>query len=215
MRERVRTGWRRPAAWVGIALLVPVAVLLMLIGVDLIRSSGQLTSEDTRFQTTPGRHPGLWDVGALPLDLNERLLGLGDDIEYREVSALYLRAEPGKVLYDGFPKLEKLRAKAQFEVARLSSEDTEPVRKSRLLTLDGVMTLDFRTSSSQEREAILREAASAFRGAITLDPQNADAKTNLELVLSVFGPINFPPNAPSHGVDQGQMSGQGRTGSGY
>jgi hypothetical protein len=209
------TAWRRPAAWAGVALLIPVAALLILIGVDLLRSPAQLTSEDTRFQTTPGRHPGLWDVGALPADLNERLLGLEDDIEYREVSVLYLRAEPGKVLYDGFPKLEKLRAKAQFELTRLSAEDTEPVRKSRLLTLDGVMTLDFRTSSSQEREAILREAASAFRGAIELDPANDDAKTNLELVLSVFGPINFPPNAPSHGVDQGQQSGQGRPGSGY
>ena len=211
----MRASWRRWAAWIGAALLVPVAILLLLIGVDLIRSPGQLTSEDTRFQATPGRHPGVWDVGALPGDLNERLLGLGDDLEYREVSALYLRAEPGKVLYDGFPKLEKLRAKAQFELARLSAEDTEAVRKSRLLTLDGVMTLDFRTSSSEEREVILREAASAFRGAIELDPENADAKSNLELVLSVFGPINLPPNAPSHGVDQGQMSGQGRTGTGY
>ena len=206
---------RRAAARAGIALIVPLGVLLILVGVDLLRSPAQLTSEDTRFQTTPGRHSGSWDVGALPADLNELLLGLDDDVEYREVSALYLRAEPGKVLYDGFPKLEKLRAKAQFEVARLSAVDTEAVRKSRLLTLDGVMTLDFRTSSSLEREAILREAASAFRGAIALDPENTDAKTNLELVLSVFGPINFPPNAPSHGVDQGQMSGQGRTGSGY
>jgi hypothetical protein len=211
----MRTAWRRPAAWVGVAVLVPVAILLILAGVDLIRSPGQLTSEDTRFQATPGRHSGNWDVGSLPVDLNERLLGLEDDVEYREISALYLRAEPGTVMYDGFPKLEKLRAKAQFEMARLSAEDTEPVRKSRLLTLDGVMTLDFRTSSSQEREAILREAASAFRGAIELDPANADAKTNLELVLSVFGPINFPPNAPSHGTDQGQTSGQGRPGSGY
>jgi hypothetical protein len=211
----VRARWRRTAAWVGIALLVPVAILLILVGVDLLRSPGQLTSEDTRFQATPGRHPGLWDVGALPGDLNEKLLGLEDDVAYREISALYIRAEPGKVLYDGFPKLEKLRAKAQFELARLSSEDTEPARKSRLLTLDGVMTLDFRTSSSQEREAILRDAASAFRGAIELDPENTDAKSNLELVLSVFGPINFPPNAPSHGVDQGQLSGQGRTGTGY
>jgi hypothetical protein len=211
----VSTSWRRPAAWAGIALLVPIAVVLALTGVDLIRSPGQLTSEDTRFQSTPGRHQGVWDVGGLPADLNERLLGLEDDLAYREISALYLRAEPGKVQYDGFPKLEELRAKAQFELARMSRDDSEAVRKSRLLTLDGVMTLDFRSPSSQEREAILRAAASAFRSAIELDPENADAKTNLELVLSVFGPIKFPPNAPSHGTDQGQMSGQGSPGTGY
>ena len=209
------TSWRRPAAWAGIALLVPIAVVLVLAGADLIRSPGQLTSEDTRFQSTPGRHQGVWDVGGLPADLNERLLGLEDDLAYREISALYLRAEPGKILYDGFPKLEKLRAKAQFELASMSRDDSEAVRKSRLLTLDGVMTLDFRSPSSQEREAILREAASAFRSAIELDPENADAKTNLELVLSVFGPIKFPPSAPSHGTDQGQMSGQGSPGTGY
>jgi hypothetical protein len=211
----VSTSWRRPAAWVGIALLVPIAVVLLLAGVDLIRSPGQLMSEDMHFQSTPGRHQGVWDVGGLPADLNERLLGLEDDLAYREISALYLRAEPGKVQYDGFPKLEKLRAKAEFELASMSRDDSEAVRKSRLLTLDGVMTLDFRSPSSQEREAILRDAASAFRSAIDLDPENADAKTNLELVLSVFGPINFPPNAPSHGTDRGQMSGQGSPGTGY
>jgi hypothetical protein len=212
----VSTSWRRPAAWAGIALLVPIAVVLVLAGVDLIRSPGQLTSEDTRFQSTPGRHQGVWDVGGLPADLNERLLGLEDDLAYREISALYLRSEPGKVLYDGIPNLEKLRAKAQFELASMSRDDSEAVRKSRLLTLDGVMTLDFRSPSSQEREALLRAAASAFRAAIALDPENDDAKTNLELVLSVFGPIIFaPPKAPSHGTDQGQMSGQGRPGTGY
>jgi hypothetical protein len=184
-------------------------------GVDLLRVQGELASDDRRFQTTPTRQAGLWDVGLLPKDLSERLLGLEDDIAYRNVAGLYVRVEPGKVTYDGFPELESLRAKAQYELTRMSREDPNPKRRSKLLTFYGVMTLDTRTVSADERQNILRNAGSAFRNAITLDPENDDAKTNLEALLSVFGPIAFPPNAPSQGQSKGRVSGQGRTGSGY
>src|SRR5262245_52993515 len=133
------TASRRAAAWVSAALLLVIGVGLVLVGVDLVRSPGELVSEDSRFQTAPRRHAGTWDVGRLPADLNERLLALRDDVAYREALALYLRVEPGKILYEGVPELEKTRAKAQFELSRMSREETDPKRKSRLLTLNGVM----------------------------------------------------------------------------
>jgi hypothetical protein len=97
----------------------------------------------------------------------------------------------------------------------MKNEDPDPKRRSHLLTLYGVMTLDTRTFSPEERDAIMRDAGSAFRNAITLDPDNEEAKTNLEALLSTFGPIAFPPNAPSGGKSEGKVSGQGATGSGY
>jgi hypothetical protein len=89
------------------------------------------------------------------------------------------------------------------------------VRQSRLLTLYGVMTLDARPLGDSERSNMLRNAASAFRNAIELDPTNADAKTNLEAVLSTFGPINLVGPDPEGGASSGNTSGQGTTGSGY
>lgn len=201
--------------WAGAALAVLVALPLGFVGVDMLRVERELSSDDKRFQTAPLRQGGLWDVGLLPGDLDERLLGLDDDIDYRKVAGQYIRIEPGRIEYQGFPDREKLRAKTQFDLTRMKNEDADPERRSHLLTLYGVMTLDSRSQSPEERDSMLRDAGSAFRNAITLDADNEDAKTNLEALLSVFGPIAFPPNAPSQGKSEGKVSGQGATGSGY
>ena len=201
--------------WVAAALAIPVALVLGATGVDILRTQNELAADDTRFRTAPMRQAGLWDVGSLPNDANERLLGLEDDIEYRKLMGMYLRVEPGIVDYQGFPELESLRAKTQFELTRQSREEPDRVRRSRLLTLYGVMTLDSRTISDEERRKILGQAAAAFRGALELDETNADAKTNLEAVLSTFGPVALPANAPSQSRDNGNVSGLGSPGSGY
>jgi hypothetical protein len=184
-------------------------------GIDILRTQNELAADDTRFRTAPMRQAGLWDVGGLPNDANERLLGLEDDVEYRKLMGQYLRVEPGIVDFQGFPELESLRAKVQHELTRRSREEPEKKRRSRLLTLYGVMTLDSRIISQEEREKVLGQAVAAFRAALELDETNADAKTNLEAVLSTFGPIALPTNAPSQTRDNGNISGAGSPGSGY
>jgi hypothetical protein len=217
----IRRTWERAgrvrtiALWAVAALAVPLAIGLAVVAVDVVRAPSQLSHDDRRFQTAPARLAGLWDVGFLPRGGSERLLGLEDDVFYRELAGLYLKVEPGRIDHEGFPELESMRAKAQYELTRLSREERNPVRQSRLLTLYGVMTLDTRTFADSERDDILRKAASAFRNAIDLDPSNTDAKTNLEAVLSVFGPINLVGPDPEGGASQGNTSGQGSTGSGY
>lgn len=215
MTRRLWARWGRWALWAGAVLAVLLAVLLGFVGVDLLRIQSELSGDDKRFQTAPLRQGGLWDVGHLPGDLDERLLGLDDDVAYRRVAGGYIRIEPGRIEYQGFPDREKLRAKTQFDLARMKNEDPDPKRRSQLLTLYGVMTLDSRVLSPEERESIFKDAASAFRNAITLDPDNDDAKTNLEALLATFGPVALPPNAPSQGKSDGKVSGQGATGSGY
>lgn len=207
--------WGRWIAWSGAALSVPIAILLAVVAVDVLRAPGEITTDDTRFQTAPMRQRGLWDVGFLPKDLSERVLGLEDDVTYRKLVGLYLRVEPGEVDYSGFPELESLRAKAQFELTRMSREDPDLERRSRLLTLYGVMLLDFRGVGDEERESILKRAVSAFSNAIELDPSNEDAKTNLETALRVFGPVAIPGSSPTGGREGGSISGQGNSGSGY
>lgn len=215
MRRKVAAKAGKWILWVVAVLAIPVAIALAVTGVDLLRTQNELTADDTRFRAAPMRQAGLWDVGALPEDANEKLLGLEDDVDYRRLMGLYLRVEPGKVDYQGFPELESLRARTQFELTRRSREEPDVVRRSRLLTLYGVMTLDYRAVSDEERNNILQNAVSAFRGALELDETNDDAKTNLEAVLSVFGPVSTGSNAPSQARDDGNVSGQGSTGSGY
>jgi hypothetical protein len=207
--------WGMKVAWVLAVPATLLAILLLVVAVDVLRTPSQLTSDDTRFQTSPLRQKGLWDVGFLPNGLTADVLGIDDDIEYRKTVGLYARAEPGTIDYSGFPELESLRAKAQFEITRLSREDPELNRRSQLLTLYGVMTLDARPLGNEERERMLQGAVSAFRAALDLDRNNEDAKTNLETVLRVFGPVALVSNAPTGGSNQGQTSGQGSGGSGY
>ena len=216
MIARARRGWRRWLLWGAGVLAVPLAVALALVAADVLRTPGQVSRDDSRFQTAPMRQAGLWEVGFLPGDVGRRLLDLDDDVEYRRLVGEYLRIEPGKVDFAGFPELEALRAKVQFELTRLSRADPDPKRRSRLLTLYGVMTLDIRSLvSSDERSAIVRNAVSAFRNAIEFDPDNEDAKRNLETALRIFPASGLTGAGPSGGRSEGRISGQGITGSGY
>jgi hypothetical protein len=214
--RRIRSGRvGRWALWAAVALAVPAAIVLGLVAVDVLRTPDQIASDDRRFQTAPMRQAGLWDVGFVPRNGSEKLLGLEDDVLFRELSGLYLKVEPGRIDYQGFPERESLRAKVQFELTRLSREKSDPIRQSRVLTLYGVMNLDSRPLDNREREAMVQKSVSAFRNAIDLDPSNVDAKTNLEAALSMFGPIAFPGEQPTGGANQGNTSGQGSTGTGY
>jgi hypothetical protein len=205
----------KPVLWTLAALAVPVALVLAVLALDVLRTPAELTTDDARFHTAPLRQGGLWEVGFLPRDGSESVLGLEDDVFFRELSGLYLKVEPGRIDYQGFPELESMRAKAQYELTRLSREERDPVRQSRLLTLYGVMTLDDRPLDKLERETMIRKAISAFRNAIELDPTNVDAKTNLEAALSVFPPIGIAGANPTGGANQGNTSGQGSVGTGY
>jgi hypothetical protein len=205
----------KPALWTLAVLAVPVGLVLAVLALDVVRAPAELTTHDARFHTAPLRQAGLWEIGFLPRDGSESVLGLDDDVLYRELAGLYLKVEPGRIDYQGFPELETLRAKAQYELTRLSREERDPVRQSRLLTLYGVMTLDDRPLDKLERETMIRKAISAFRNAIDLDPTNVDAKTNLEAALSIFPPIGLAGANPTGGANQGNTSGQGSTGTGY
>jgi hypothetical protein len=201
--------------WAAAGVATVLALALVVTAVDVLRTPNQIEADDARFQTSPQRQAGLWEWGFLPGDATESVLGLKDDVDYRTVVGLYARAEPGKVNYQGFPELEQRRAKAQFELTRLSREDPDLERRSKLLTLYGVMTLDARPLDNTERDAMLQGAVSSFRAALDLDRDNEDAKTNLETVLRVFGPIALPANSPTGGANQGNTSGQGNVGTGY
>lgn len=208
--------WGAWLVWLAGGLSAVGAVLLVIVAVDLLRIPGELESDDGRFQAAPRRQAGLWEIGALPRDLSETLLGLEDDLVYRRTVAMYLKVEPGKVDYEGIPALEALRAKAQYEITRLSQAEPDRKRRSRMLTLAGVLTLDTRLPDEESRRDQVRRALTAFRNAIELDAENADAKRNLEAVLSREGAVVFTPsNAPTSTRAGGKRSGQGRSGSGY
>jgi len=194
---------------------IPLALLLTVLAVDVLRLPGELESGDVRFEAAPRRAADAWSgidfVKGWPA---KRMLDVGDDLAYRQALARFLRVEPGKVEIYG-PELENLRGRVQLELTRLSAEDANPVRRAQLLNLLGAMSLDRYSYDQAERDAILRKAIFTFRSAVDTDPNNVDAKTNLELALRDAKAVNLPGTDPSGGASEGTISGQGTSGSGY
>jgi hypothetical protein len=194
---------------------VPAAVVLALLAVDVLRMPAALEQNDVRFDAAPRRQAGLWQgLGLLPGRPAERLLGLEEDLAYRRAMAMFLRVQPGKVQIYG-PELENLRGRVQLELGLLSAADTNPKRRGQYLNLLGAMSLERYSSITFEAESILRRSVHTFRGAVETDPENADAKLNLELALRNAKAVELTGTDPDTGAAQGTEPGQGGPGGGY
>lgn len=196
-------------------LAVPVAVALVVLAVDVLRVPGEIAADDVRFQAGPRVRRSLWDdLGFLPGRPGARLLGTDDDVRHRKTLALFAQVQPGKVAVTS-PELEALRGQAQLEVTLQARVEREPHRLSQQLNNLGVLTMGRYSTDSQEAIQILSRGVGAFQNAIEVDPDNADALRNLEILLRRPEAATLPPNDPSQGGAQGRVSGQGRVGSGY
>jgi hypothetical protein len=205
---------RRTATWVAAVLAIPVALVLVVLAVDVLRTPGALDRDDVRFEAAPSRQAGLWGGVGLAPDIVESLLDLDDDLEYRRTLARFLRVEPGRVEIYG-PELENLSGQVQLELTRGSTEDANPQRRAQYLNLLATMTLARFGSDRAETESTLRRAIHLLRSAVETDSQNSDAKLNLELALRNAKAVNLPGTDPSGDAAEGTISGQGRSGSGY
>jgi hypothetical protein len=207
--------WRRRAIRLVAVLAVPAAIVLALLAVDLLRVPGELEGDDVRFQAAPLRQQGLWDgVGFLPGGVTKRLLDVEDDLAYRRTVALFVKVQPGKEENLYGPEAENLRGKAQLALTEGSAADSNPHRRSVLLNLLATMSLGRFSSDPVEKDSILRTAIQTLRSAIDVDPENADAKLNLELALRDAKATNLPGTDPDAGAAHGSLSGQGRAGGG-
>lgn len=194
-------------------LAVPLAAVLVLLAAEALRLPRQLDADDVRFEAAPRVPRALWtDLSIVPGEVGERVLGIEDDIVYRRTAALYARIQ--NVPVSG-PELEALSGQALLEVTVGSRTETEPRRQAQLLNFLGAMTLSRFTTNPAEREILLRNGIGAFRNAVKVHPEHAEAKRNLELALRLPGVATLSGPDPDAGGSRGQRSGQGRPGSGY
>jgi hypothetical protein len=202
----------RPVSGVFAALAAAIALALAIGIVDVWRDVRQ---SDFRFQSASKRQTALWDdLDPLPASLSVRVLGIEDDLAYRRTIELYERVRPGRVAGFG-PRIESLRGQAQLELTRASEADANPVRRSKLLNFIGVMPLDRPSTVGDERADQLRTAIGVLQSAVRVDPGNAEAKLNLELLLRDAARSGLPPtaNVPSGDRVGGPRSGIGGVGS--
>jgi hypothetical protein len=203
----------RWAVRIAAALAVPTAAVLLLLAVDALRVPDELAADDVRFEAAPRISRPLWtDLSLLPGDAGEHVLGVEDDVAFRRTAALYARIKDVEIRS---PELEALSGQALLAVTVGSRTETDPRRRSELLNLLGVLTFDQYAYTPAEREILVRTGIGAFRNAIKLSSDNAEAKRNLELALRLPEAKTLSGPGPDAGASRGQRSGAGRSGSGY
>lgn len=202
----------RPIA-LGLSLIIGLALIAL--AVDTLVVWRQVSADDFRYQAAPSRQRGLWNgLGFAPAGLTPRVLGIEDDLAYRRATSLFTRTRPGRAPYPS-PKLAALRGQTALELTRTSQAETNGQRRSQLLNFLGTLPLDRRIQAQAERASVLQNAIGIFESAVRVDPENADAKTNLELVLRISNFASIPANNPSGERGGGKRSGSGSTGGGY
>lgn len=191
-----------PAA---VALSFAVAVLLALLAADVVRSQQALEKGDVRFAGVAGTK-GMWEGDTiLPAGASRALLGLDDDLDYRQAVQRFRFAQPRQPVTT-FAQLTK-RSGAERVLAGAAREDTDPHRGSALANLRGALALEEARVGTVSGPA-LRRAASHFRRAMELDPGNDDARFNLELALRLLS------NTAGSSAGSGERAGTPASGAG-
>jgi hypothetical protein len=226
-------GGRRAAIEVVVSAgCLALAVVVVLVMVNVRSWERGLTRGDARFAATPLPPPSSSDAPAVsppPIlwqlphgkgaQLAERTLGLRDDVAFRRALALYRAALPNANEQQQFQydrALPEKRITAQRVLTDVSKSDRDHRVQSRALNMLGILLRGSPTPSDpvEQRTQILA-VIGLFRSAIRLDPKNADAKLNLELILRDPQTEVFVGPDPGGTPDAGNRGGMGVGGQGY
>jgi hypothetical protein len=197
-----------------------LAVGLGLLALDVHRSRTALASGDVDYRIAP-ETTGLWTASTMvPFDLAVFALGSEDDVELRRaVRSVRLARLDDLSLSVSDPEVALIRNDAQARLDAIVAGDGSREQKSRAAGLLGAMNLARLVLETQDRATLLGSAVSNLQLAIALDPENADAKYNLELALQRARGIQLAEGAggqnPSPGGSGSSGAGAGDPGSGY
>lgn len=204
------------------AVCLVLAVFLALVAVDVARWRTAIRADDVRFAA--GAPSSRWTPETLaPFGAGERVLGVRDDVAFRRMLVL-LRSSKLLDATVSDPVLALRRTELADRLESIAALDPDPVLRSRASSLLGVFNISAWNSSpaqggEQDRSELLLAAIASFEQAIALDPENDDAKYNLQLML-LRGQGLLPTEAaagrnPSAGGKGSRGAGAGEPGSGY
>lgn len=208
---------------VAAAACLVLAVGLALAAVDVARWRTTIADDDVRFAA--GAPTTGWQPETLaPFRAGERALAVGDDVAFRRMLRL-LRASRLLDLTVSDPVLAIRRTELTERLESIVARDPDPVLRSRASSLLGVVSVVSWNSTPPQgtqqvdRSELLLAAIASFEQAIGLDPENDDAKYNLQLMLQ-RGEGLLPTEAaagrnPTAGGKGSRGAGAGAPGSGY
>jgi len=199
------------------AVALAAAVILLLLAVDVGRWNTAFARGDVRFKFAPTRQD-LWQPDeTLPFHPAKRLLGVDDDLAYRDTLRRFYLARPHANKWATEANIDALRSEATVSLAQYIREGKDLRRRSQAANLLGVIGLGLAaTDDPGQRLRFLLFSSRSFRGALTMDQTNEDAKFNLELTLRLLrqSPTNTGGGA-ARGPGRGGGAALSKPGSGY
>ena len=197
-----------------VALLL-AAVLGVALAVDILRTAHRVDAADAAFTTGVDKRV-VWDADTiLPVGVSRRILGLDDDIAFRNAVQRFWLSKPREPLRE-FGDVTR-RSGAERELARLGENDPSSERRAVALTMRGALLLEEARNTTTQRQVFVRRAIQQFRKAVILDPANTDAVYNLELALKLLRRGGAEPGGAGEGRAPLPSPGAGAatTGSGF
>lgn len=209
---------KRRSVIVGALGCLALAAVLFVAAADVSRWRTALPADDVRYRMSPGVSD-LWRPReVVPLGAARSVLGIDDDLAFRRALRAVRLAQLDR-LHSSDPSVALIRNEAQARLQAIVEDDHEPTRRSRAMGLVGVLSFASALSETQDQAPLLQEAVASFREAIALDPENGEAKVNLERALQRGRGLQATaasggPN-PSPGGGGSRGAGAGSPGSGY
>ena len=182
--------------WNDIRTIAPVVVLLVLaivaalVARDAAAVQRTLKKDDLVFLQGQPVYDRLWRFNTV-LPYMPDLFGIEDDIVFRHAMRKYAaedRRQRGRL--NSFNP--GLRAEAQAALSIAERSGLSPARRSKLASLQGVMSYDETLTNPIDASALAAQALEAFLRAVKIDPSNVEAKYNLEYLLRLVDPNQNP-----------------------
>jgi hypothetical protein len=206
----------RPSRLAAAALAVLLAVVLALISADVRTWHDTLEAHDLRFRTDAQRAAN-WNASTLlPTGVTRTLLGIDDDLALRDGVARFRTVGRTGSQFDSGRARRRARASAESQLVTVISGGTGQFA-SHASNLLGILTFADATSGRRAATPVERSVA-AFQEAIRLDPDNAAAKFNLELLFHLIEArgTRIGPGTAAGSRGGGQRgAGSGEPGQGY
>jgi hypothetical protein len=172
-----------------VALLVACSAILVALAVDVLRWPGQLERVNVRLAAgsygTPVQPPETW----LPAGTTERLLGVGEDVEFRRTLRMYRSRR-------FLPELERLHFGGGAEreaigdaLLRAAAGDGSSELRAQAHVLHGVLVAEEARSIEIPPETFLRRALADFVQSVRLHPESEAARFDVEVVLRLLDTV--------------------------
>jgi hypothetical protein len=192
---------------------VVLAVLAAALGIAALQAwslQGRTERQDALLRRTPPP-AGAWADGG---GVAAALTGSLDDASFRRAIALFRRGRPDDPAAERTTDQIVSSIEAGIELAAIGRGSGPASRRSHALNLQAILVGELAIFEPDGAPRIAL-AAELLRRAIRLDPSNAAAKANLELLLGLTG-VGGADVVETGGVGGfGEESGAGEGGSGY